>query len=125
MAKSEVKNISRLIVLVALILQVIFLILLIVSLVASSILAGVPKSGSLLANDILSFFSGLVLIIVYFVFLALNYLLVYLRIGRVSYKKAIAPAIILGIIEIVLGIFSLYFLIPGVLLLIAGIALSL
>jgi hypothetical protein len=124
MAKSGIKEVSRILVLLALILQVIFLVLLLISLVSSSILAGLPRSSSLFVNDILSFFSGLVLIVVYLIFLALNYALVYVRMGKRSYSKAIAPAVILGIVEIILGVFSLFFLLPGILLLLAGIFLS-
>ncbi len=128
MAGRDIKEIARILVLLSIVLGVLFFVLLIIGLISSSILAGLPKTASGLANDVLGFIEGVVLVIVYGILILLNYSLVYLRVRKRHSGDIATVAIVLGIIDIIIGIVGFYgwfIMVPGLLVLLAGILLFL
>ena len=111
---------AKVVALIALILQIVFLVLIIVDEFESGFNQSVGYFSATIHYPGLYFLVAVILMIV---FIAINYILIYQPLEKNRYKGTDFLAIVLGVVEIVITVVVPALLIPGVLLIIVGILL--
>ncbi|MCL4328417.1 MAG: hypothetical protein M1151_06465 [Candidatus Thermoplasmatota archaeon] len=112
---------AKLVAMIALILQIVFLVLEVIAETDKSFNTGLGSFSGMLYSSQLAFF--LVAVILMVVFIIVNYILVITPLQQQKYKGTDLLCIVLGIVELILVTVAPALLVPGILLVIVGILL--